>query len=649
MASDNNNPDTKATVEKGPLPEKSVEEMLNQAIALHKSGNREQSERHYREVLEVSPNHGRCHYYLGLLYSQHGDLEQAQQHMARGLDLDSISPEGYINLGNVYARLNQPEKAVASFKHALALDPKLADACVNLGQLYLQKGNIREAETYLRQALEHDPNATGAGVNLGALLRLKGNMSEAEEVLRKVIELAPDLAAAHNNLGIVLHEENRLLDAFMALKQALEIDPDYVDAYNNMGSVFRDQNQVEPALACYSKALSLDETYVDAHNNKGVLLQNIGNWREAEIHFRRANALKPDYPPALTNLANILHKSDCGSEAKALYEHAIDIDPAYPEAHFGLAELLLYRAEDLPRGWQEYFWRWKKKELEAQWRPFECPVWQGEPVAGKTILVWGEQGVGEEILYATMIPDLIGAGAKTVVECERRLLPLFQTAFPKAICYARGQAMPDDIALDFHSATADLGRWLRPDKASFKRENTLFNVPRQRVEELRQRYKSMGNRPVIGISWSSKNPEMGWEKSISLADWAPLLSQTLNATFVDLQYGDTQAERSTLEAETGLKLTHDDEIDQLSSLDDFAAQVAAMDLVISVSNTTVHMAGALGVPTWTLLSSAPLWRWFKDEDQCLWYPSVTFFRQTQQSNWDDVIQRVAVQLREKFN
>ncbi len=617
---------------------------LDHATELHRTGDLERAQQAYMALLRRVPNHGRCLYLLGRLYSQQGDLEQAASHMARGLALDSSSASGFNNLGTVYQRLDQRDEAESCFVAALEKDPELIEALINLGSLHQTNNRTSQAESCFRAALAKDPASAQAAVNLGAILRLKGDLDAAERVLRKPIDQGTELASAHNNLGVVLHEQGRLMDAFSAFKKALELAPDYVEAYTNLGTVFRDQNQWDGALACYNKALALDETWVDAHNNKGAVLQSQGKWPQAIIHFKRADTLKPDYPPALTNLATILHKSGRHGEAQALYERAIAIDPAYPQAHFGLAELLLFLGDDLQRGWREHFWRWKRKELQDQWRHFPCPLWRGQPLQDKKILVWGEQGIGEEILYATMVPELADLAASVYLECEPRLLGLFAPAFPNVSCFARDDTRIKDLDVDYHCAAADLGAWLRPNLDGFPKRKALFAADPGQTDALRRSYRANNGGPLIGISWHSKNPDMGWEKSIDLGAWERLFRSVGPATFVDLQYGDTEKQRSQLEVTTGITLLHDPSIDQMHDLTAFAAQVAAMDLVVSISNSTVHMAGALGVPTWALLSSAPLWRWFKDRQDCPWYPSVRFFRQAQLGNWDQVIDQVTAEI-----
>ena len=191
----------------------------------------------------------------------------------------------------------------------------------------------------------------------------------------------------------------------------------------------------------------------------------------------------------------------------------------------------------------------------------------------------------------------------------------------------------------------DLGFWLRPERDGFPSRKNYLRADVKRRDILRTSYLDGSESILIGLSWFSRNPEMGWEKSIDLKDWLPLL-EVPGVTFVDLQYGDTFAQRETLQKQTGIEIIHDETVDQLADLDAFAAQVAAMDMVVSISNTTAHMAGALGVPTWVLLSEVPLWRWFQDRTDSPWYPSVQLFRQRRSGGWPEVMGEVAAALRE---
>ena len=260
------------------------------------------------------------------------------------------------------------------------------------------------------------------------------------------------------------------------------------------------------------------------------------------------------------------------------------------------------------------------------------------------MLVWGEQGVGDEILFAGMVPDLIEAGAKVVLECDPRLVPLFERSFPGVGYLARGAAGARlEGTFDYQIPSGSLGRWLRPDLKAFPKRTALLAADEPRRDALRRKYLEAGGEFLVGLAWRSKNPRIGGLKSMRLSDLAALFDVP-GARFVDLQYGDTADERAALTKATGKTLLHDDGIDQMADLDAFAAQVAAMDLAVSVSNTTVHVAGALGVPAWVMLSTAPMWRWMSDAEGSPWYPSVRLFRQARRGDWADVVKRIRAAL-----
>lgn len=258
------------------------------------------------------------------------------------------------------------------------------------------------------------------------------------------------------------------------------------------------------------------------------------------------------------------------------------------------------------------------------------------------MLVWQEQGVGDVILYAGMIPDLLEQGARLIVECELRLVPLLARSFPQARVVMRSDpvhALTREAR--WQSPLGSLCRWLRRHEADFPRRGPYLVPDATRVSELRKRYRELGQGPVIGISWRSSNYKVGKQKSLSLSEWAPLLALS-GATFVNLQYGDCREELLSLKQDFGVTVHHDETVNSLQDLDGFAAQVAAMDLVISTSNSTVHFAGASGVPVWTLLSrgEALLWYWFQEGEDSPWYPSMRLFRQELPGDWSGLLARV---------
>ncbi len=270
------------------------------------------------------------------------------------------------------------------------------------------------------------------------------------------------------------------------------------------------------------------------------------------------------------------------------------------------------------------------------------------------MLIYSEQGIGDEVMFASCIPEIIERAGACLIECEPRLLRLFARSFPKARCFPRTaltdpsllQNLPD---FELQIASGSVPRCLRRSFDTFPTHPGYLVPAADQVAEWRKRYEQLGSGLVVGISWKG-GADAGTRRrrSTTLGQWASLF-RLPGVAFVNLQYGDCRAEIDRFEREFGTKLHHWDVANPLADLDGFAAQIAALDLVISADNSTVHMAGALDTPVWTLLPYSCDWRWFTDRDESPWYPSMRLFRQASfremaESNWNDVFARVSLAL-----
>ncbi|MDF3036828.1 MAG: hypothetical protein K0S28_2102, partial [Paucimonas sp.] len=367
-------------------------------------------------------------------------------------------------------------------------------------------------------------------------------------------------------------------------------------------------------LRNYEELARIEPSSAEAVSGKGLVLQAQGREDEALAHFERARELKPHFAGAHRN-----------------------------------AGLALLMRGDFKAGWEAYEWRWRCEGFKEGWRDFPYPQWQGE-TGGGALLAWSEQGIGDDVLYASMIPDLLARGHRVIMETDPRLVTLFERSFPGVKAVAK-QSPPDPATqrpdIRWHSPMGSLARWLRPDAASFP-SRTSYLVP---DEARRARYRAHldaagKNGPVVGISWGSGNPKIGRHKTLNLSRWTPVL-QVPGVRFVDLQYDGTAAERDAVEASLGVHIEHIPDLDLRQDIDGVVALAAACDLVISVSNTTVHLAAGAGRPTWILVPAftGNLWYWTRGMDRTPWYPTATIFRQTQRGVWDDVLAQVAERLR----
>jgi hypothetical protein len=252
-------------------------------------------------------------------------------------------------------------------------------------------------------------------------------------------------------------------------------------------------------------------------------------------------------------------------------------------------------------------------------------------------LIWCDEGVGDQVIYASAIPELGPYAERVVVEVDPRLVQLFARSFPN-VAVVRAQAAPYAGQIDAQDVTSGLARHLRPSWDSFPtREHGFLKPDRERVRQLRDRIAADG-RPVVGLTWISRNTTIGRFKSARLRDFEALL-RLPGYRFIDLQYGDTAEERQAIERELGVKVEHLDDVDNMNDLDGLTALISACDAVLTVSSTTAHLAGAVGAPTFVMVpyGRGHLWYWFFDRPISPWYPRLQVRRQEQGQPWSDLI------------
>jgi len=554
-----------------------IEGKLQQAISFYQVGQLQQAEQICQQILRDFPKHAETLHLLGLIAHQVGDYRIATSLIAQAIEIDPNQSSFFYNVGNALREQGRLDESVDAYQQTIHIQPDHADAYNNLGNVLKEQGKLDESIDAYQKAIEHQPQFSGAHNNLGVALQEQGKLEESIEVYQKAIEIQPDHANAYYNVGNALREQGRLDESIDAYQKAIEIQPDHADAYNNLGNVLKEQGKLDESIDTYQKAIEIQPDHADAHKNLGIILLLKGN---------------------------------------------------------------------LSQGWKEYGWRWKCDDIISRNRDFPQPSWDGTNLNGKSILVWAEQGIGDEIMFTSILPTLSQMTEKTIIECNLRLVPLFQRSFPQIQFFSR-QNLPHphllDENIDYQIPMGGLGRWLRTDEDSFEwSKQSYLTACTNRSAKIRKRYQKLaGGRMLVGISWKSTgiNQRRALLKSTVLEDWTSILSQQ-DCYFINLQYGDVKEELTQLQQQTDLIIYQDEKIDSLRNLDDFAAQVSALDLVISTSNTTVHVAGALGKPVWTLLSYVPDWRWMLEREDTPWYPSMRLFRQSETGDWPGIFVQV---------
>jgi tetratricopeptide (TPR) repeat protein len=626
---------------------KNPQQLLQQAIACHQRGEFAAAEPLYRDVLAQHPHEVNALQLLGVLSHQTGRVQQAVELIRQALSHGGNHPQLHYNLAAALRDSGDTAGAIEHWQAAIRQQPNLVAAYVNLGALLEQLGRSPEAEQIYRQALQSAPAHPQLWCNLGSALHYQQRLDEAIVCYQRALELEPAFVQAHANLGIARRDARDLPAAETHFLQALSLDSRYFPAWHNLAQVRHELGQLDAAVDAYRRALELRPDAYETRLNLAAVFRDQENFGDGATEYLHAIELAPQRHEAYNNLGLFLQDHGHFAEAERCYNQALAIAPQEVETRLNRTFLWLQQGR-FQAGWQEYEWR-RLKEVSA--RPGVIPFrrWQGEPLAGKSLWIFGEQGVGDEIMFATCYPELVAAAGSCRITCDRRLAPLFARSFPAAQIdpVERGQEQWAQLvqqSCDFYTPAASALSYLRPNLASFpQRASYLAAAPSTRAL-WRDRFDQLGPGLKIGVSWrggaESKSARI---RSTTLTDWLPLL-HVPQCHFVNLQYGVAAEELAQLTQRHGAKLHHWEDSNPLTDLDGFAAQVAELDLVISVANATVHLAGALGVPTWILLPKFWGWRWLLGRTDSPWYPSVEVMRQSVSSDWGGLMALVRQRL-----
>ena len=618
---------------------------LDIAIQYYQSGELQKAEMICRQILNQQPNNSEAWHILGLAAYKFLQYDNAIQYISKAIQINPHIHLFYNSLGLVYADKGMFDEAINNYDKVLALKPDNVTALNNLGLVFTVKGMFNEAVDNYKKVLTLKPDDVEVHRNLGNALKDKGLLDEAIEHYKKVLKLNPD-AGAYCNLGNLFSNKNMNDEAIENYKKALALKPDDAAAYYNLGNAFSYKGMMTEAIENFRKALKIEPDFVSAYINMGNALKNKGLLGEAMEHYNKALKLNPYDAGAYYNLGNAFADKGMTTEAIKNFRKALDIEPDFVKAHndLGITYLL---SKDYDKGWKEYEWRLLKKDNTP--RHFPQPRWNGSPLKGKTLLVYAEQGVGDEIMFASCLPDVISLGGHCVLECDKRLMPLFSRSFPEVKLIPRpslNEPTKTELpAADMKIAIGSLPLYFRPGRSSFSQQKSYLKPDKEKVEIWRARFKELGEGLKVGISWQGgRKPRIKLMRSIPLEQWSQVFSLQ-GVQFINLQYGDRAEELKNIKKTQDVTIHDWQDADPMKDLDNFAAQIAALDLVISVDNSTVHMAGALGVPVWALLPFVSDWRWMQDFEDTPWYESVRLYRQRSPGDWESVLENVVFDLR----
>jgi Flp pilus assembly protein TadD len=478
---------------------------------------------------------------------------------------------------------------------------------------------------------------------LGVVYQKKGNFDEAILNFKKSININPNFDQAYNNLGNVLHKVHKSNEAIKNYHKAIEINPNYAIAYTNLGNTLADLEKFDEALINQKKAVKLEPNNPDFRINLGTSLKNLGEFEQSMYSYEKAVNLNPNYAEGYSNLGAALTELGRFKEALAKYKKALELNPNYKKAHLNEAFVRL-NLKEFKIGWNKYEFRLGEGG-DTPMRYEISKIWDGNYLNG-TLLVWGEQGLGDHIMFSSMLKDLTKYSKKVILEIDNRLENLFSRYFEKEkLINIKVIKQGEERKFDKHIPIGSLGQYLRKSEKSFKTSPKKYLQPSpSREGELKDKFFN-NKKFKVGVAWKTLNKTQKF-RNIDLKKMLPIFSNP-NCDFINLQFGKFDQESEDLKLKYSTNIKSINEVDNYSDIDGLAALINCLDLVITIENTTMHLSAALGKNTWVMLSKNSRWHWFGDKEKSLWYPSMKIFKQEKIGNWDSVINNISEQL--KYN
>jgi Flp pilus assembly protein TadD len=516
--------------------------------------------------------------------------------------------------------------AEAALRQVLQQQPRHPAALHGMGMLAMQTGRVEEARQWLSQAALSDKRNAVILKDLGHAHIACSDPDAAVKSLRSCLKLKPDLAEAHFYLGWALHLRGEWKEAEQAYQRSLRL-ADSMPARFNLGNLYLAQERGEAAKREFETALAMQPNFAAAYVNLGQALRLCGDLEAARSACARAAELAPRDPQARMQLANCCHELGDLTAAAAAFESAIALAPDFAEAHLGLAMSLLLGG-DYAHGWPEY--RWRTRIAAADRFDLRTPLWQGEPLEGKTLLLQAEQGFGDVMQFARYLPAVSERAGRVLLVCHPELKTLLQPLSRYADIAGFNEPTP---AHDLHLPLLDL-----PGILNETNPNSFSGFPylHADAERLAHWRGKLGEGRKIGLVWAGRPTHLNdRNRSLSLGLLSPLF-ELPGIRWFSLQKGPAAKQIA------GTPL-----IDLGKELHDFAdtaAALACLDLLITVDTAVAHLAGALNIPAWLMLPAVPDWRWGMHGETTPWYPSLRLFRQGPRRRWEEVVERIGAAL-----
>ena len=579
---------------------------------------------------------------------QAGRRDQVKKFLEQAIEADPGNALAQFNLGCIWREAKDIIKAEIHFRNAVKADPEYVDAHHGLGDLLFEAKHLFSAIKCYEKGLKYAPNRLPILVNLMRARIMMRSAKEVEQLSRRILAIEEREADVHSYLAWALYRQKRDLDvAIQHCDRAMELNPSYARALAFKERILTLMGDESGADAAWKQVLELAR--VGVQNNMKLLHESYlccdSIQRAGELIQEYLRHHPEDHEAQAALLQVAMHEGDF-VEGQKLLDAVLEFLPDNAQLKMGRC-LNGFRIGNYAEAMKELEIRWYRSGADKKWA-LPAPDWNGDPIQDGKLAIYCEQGVGDHVMYAGQMAPARARVRRIAMETGPRTQSLFQRSFPDFEVVTRDQLPPNWDPSEFKAKVAggDLAVAMGLDFEDLPcREGFLVPDPGL-TKKLQDRYRALyPGKILVGISWRSGNRDSAAIRSLELTNWKPIFDVP-GVAFISLQYGEVAADLEEVKNELGVDVYWDKSVNAMGNMDPFTAQVAAMDMVVSVDNSTVHYAGALGKPCWVMLPVNSDWRWLTERRSSIWYDSLELFRQRKDYGWDQQVLEIAGRLRD---
>ena len=546
-------------------------------------------------------------------------------------------------LGAIYSMLLDPNMAIKFYEKSIKINPHFAASYSNLGACYRGMKNYPLAIENYNKAIEINPSFCEAYNNLGLVYKDLEDFQNSIKFFESAIIINKKYVSAHNNLGLMYQKVKKFNEALHCFDKAIRLQTNYFEAYTNRGNVKVDLGSFESALVDFNFALEMQPNSAETYNCMGSCYQNMGKLQTARKNFKKAIDINPNFSDAYNNLAVVSEYLMDHENAIIFFKKAIELNDNNHNAKTFLS-YHYFLAGDYEKFQQFYKSRLiRRGDLNHVPLGIAKPYYEISDIINKKIVVYDEQGIGDEINFVGFLEEFKKTISKNItLVCSNRLKNLYKNSFPLIPIYTREELDPQKDKFDCEMPVGSLLEYTSldqnknlPFKSYIKPSNLLCSFWQKELNNLVPGKK-------IGIAWKGgMTPGQQLKRSIDLVSLMRHLPKDGN--YINLQYGAHEPEIEEAELKTGRKIIHFADINPLNEVDNSLSIMSNLDHIITIQNSTYHFAGSLGIPTTALLSVSPDFRYGSKNTESIFYNSVKFIRQTNYGEWDNVLKKLEKQ------